>query len=94
SAYTGTYHSPTMGEIKIEIVDEKLELHFADSPKLDATLSHWHYDTFRINWNETHAWFDFSTLQFELDNNLKVSSLSFDVPNDDIFFHEIEAFKK
>lgn len=94
SAYTGTYHSPTMGDITIEAVAGKLELHFADSPKLDATLSHWHYDTFRINWQETHAWFDFGTLQFELDNNLKVSGLSFDVPNDDIFFHEIEADKE
>ena len=70
-----------------------LQLNFKSAPALNATLSHWHLNTFKIDWQEKHAWFDFGTVQFVLDNNADVNALSFDVPNDDIFFHEIRAEK-
>ncbi|MEO1628124.1 MAG: hypothetical protein AAFV25_23445 [Bacteroidota bacterium] len=57
-------------------------------------MTHWQSNTYQINWNETHAWFDFGTLQFLLDNKGKPKRLQFDVPNGDIFFHEIEAVRK
>jgi hypothetical protein len=82
------------GKVEITQREEVLQMNFPAAPQLNATLSHWHYDTWLINWKETHAWFDFGTLQFELDNNRKVTGLSFDVPNDDIFFHEIKAGKQ
>lgn len=92
--YTGTYDDPMFGEIEISLADGQLQLGFTGAPQLNATLSHWHYDTWLIEWKETHAWFDFGTVQFTLDNNRKVTGLRFDVPNDDIFFHEIEAEKE
>ena len=40
-----------------------------------------------------HAWFDFGTVQFILDNNGTAQEIQFDVPNGDIFFEEIQAIK-
>jgi CubicO group peptidase (beta-lactamase class C family) len=93
-AYTDTYNDPMYGEIEVKLENGKLQLNFLNAPQLNAILSHWHYDTWLIEWKETHAWFDFGTVQFMLDNNRKVTGLRFDVPNDDIFFHEIEAEKE
>lgn len=92
-AYIGVYEDPMYGQIIINESGEGLQLHFSNAPALDATLTHWHYDTWQINWKEPHAWFDFGTVQFVLDNNRKVTGIRFDVPNDDIFFDEIEADK-
>ncbi|MFK8162371.1 MAG: serine hydrolase [Lewinella sp.] len=91
----GTYSDPLFG--KFEVVRtgaQQLELHFANSPSLNATLSHWHYDTWKLEWNEPHAWFDFGTVQFLTDNRQRVSGLKFDVPNDDIFFEEFSPVRK
>ncbi len=89
--YAGLYSDPMFGDIEIVFENGKLKLNFKTAQRLNASLSHWHVNTFKINWNEIHAWFDFGTVQFILDNNGKVQELQFDVPNNDIFFHEIEA---
>ncbi len=93
SDYLGTYFDPMYGGITIERADEKLRIKFEDAPKLGATLSHWHYDTYLINWDEEHAWFDFGTVSFSLSNNMEVEGLVFDVPNGDIFFNELKPRK-
>lgn len=94
SEYSGEYQDPMYGTIMVKSDGEQLRLEFATAPLLNASLEHWHYDTYLIKWDEPHAWFDFGTVQFELDNNRQVTGLSFDVPNDDIFFHEIKARKE
>jgi len=90
----GTYFDPMYGDIDISEIGGELRLSFQDAPKLSATLAHWHYDTYEIKWDEEHAWFDFGTVSFKLDNNLKVLGLEFDVPNGDIFFDELHPMKK
>ncbi|MEO1517560.1 MAG: serine hydrolase [Bacteroidota bacterium] len=90
----GEYFDPMFGSIEIKQQGEMLLLEFPKAPKLNAQLTHWQSNTYQINWNETHAWFDFGTLQFLLDNKGKPKRLQFDVPNGDIFFHEIEAVRK
>ncbi|SNT04790.1 CubicO group peptidase, beta-lactamase class C family [Ekhidna lutea] len=85
----GTYNDPMYGDITISEKDGNLRIEFQDAPELGASLTHWHYDTYQINWDEEHAWFDFGTVSFEMDNNLKVEGIEFDVPNGDIFFHEL-----
>lgn len=87
----GLYRCPMYGEIHVRKEQDGLYLDFADAPDLNARLSHWHYDTYRLEWLQTHAWFDFGTVQFKTDNNGRVTELLFDVPNDDIFFEEIKA---
>jgi CubicO group peptidase (beta-lactamase class C family) len=90
----GTYFDPMYGDISIVETNGQLRMSFQDAPLLSATLEHWHFDTYEIKWDQEHAWFDFGTVSFELDNNLKVEGIEFDVPNGDIFFHELHPKKK
>ncbi len=93
SEYTGKYFDKMYGEIEVKEFGGKLRMFFPVAPDLNATLTHWHYDTYKLNWDNTHAWFGFGTVQFTLDNNHQVTGIEFDVPNDDIFFEEIHAVK-
>lgn len=94
-AYVGTYFADIYGNIEIRKEGDKLRMSFEHSKKFNATLEHWHYDVWKIKWdNATElSWFQFGTVQFKLDNNLKVRELSFDVPNDDIWFYELKPMK-
>jgi hypothetical protein len=88
-AFVGKYTDPMYGDITVTMKGEKLRMEFQYAPELGATLEHWHYNTFEIKWDEEHAWFDFGTVNFDLSNNQKVLGLTFDVPNYDIFFEEL-----
>ena len=94
-AYVGEYFTRGYGTISIRQENGKLKISFEHTPDLTATLEHWHYDTWKMNWDnpEVLAWFTFGTVKFNLDNNAKVSGLEFDVPNDDFFFEELNATK-
>lgn len=91
--YVDTYHSGMHGKVNVRLENEQLRLTFEDAPALSATLTHWHYNVWEIQWDEEHAWFDFGTVQFLLDNNLEITGLHFDVPNDDIFFDEVDLVR-
>jgi len=94
-AMAGTYADPLFGDFRVvTTTDGKMELQFDRSQSLNAILTHWHYDTWKLNWHESHAWFDFGTVRFVTDNRRRVSGLRFDVPNDDIFFEELEPVRK
>ncbi len=92
-AYTGTYESAIHGAIHIKKEGAGLKMTFEHSPALSASLRHWHYDVWEIVWDQKHAWFSFGTVKFNTDNNLKVTHMDFDVPNDDIFFEELKPKK-
>ena len=91
--YTGTYRSDIYGDIRVSLESGRLRLAFEHSPDLSATLEHWHYDVWEIKWDHQHAWFSFGTVKFNMDNNLGVKGMDFDVPNDDIFFDELKPYK-
>lgn len=91
--FVGDYSSDVYGKISIVEQDNTLKLKFSHSPLLSATLSHWHYDTWKINWDHPHAWFSFGTVKIQTDNNLEVVGFDFDVPNDDFFFEELQPTK-
>ncbi len=88
--YAGTYNSSIYGKIDIKLENRKLRMYFEHTPDLSATLEHWHYDVWRINWDKTHAWFNFGTVKFNMTNNLEITGMDFDVPNNDIFFEELK----
>lgn len=88
--YVGTYYADIYGNIDVKLEDGKLHMYFEHSSELAATLEHWHYDVWKLDWDNTHAWFDFGTVKFNMDNNLNVTGIEFDVPNDDIFFEELK----
>ncbi|NND33372.1 MAG: serine hydrolase [Saprospiraceae bacterium] len=92
-AYAGTYNSKIHGDIHVTQEDGSLRLEFKHAPAFAATLEHWHYDVFELNWDIPSAWFSFGTIKFNLDNNLEVTGVDFDVPNDDIFFEELKAVR-
>ncbi|MFN5170978.1 MAG: serine hydrolase [Cyclobacteriaceae bacterium] len=89
--YAGTYHADIYGKIVVSEANGQLRLTFEHTPDFSATLQHWHYDVFQIVWDKPQSWFAFGTVRFNLDNNLEILSLDFDVPNDDIFFEELKA---
>lgn len=90
--YVGKYNSSIYGLIEVKKEGDKLRLSFEHSNRFNATLEHWHYDVWKINWDDAAnlSWFQFGTVGFELDNNLNVTGLDFDVPNDDIWFYELK----
>ena len=47
----------------------------------------------RSNGIKKHAWFNFGTVKFNTDNNMEITGIDFDVPNDDIFFEELKPYK-
>jgi CubicO group peptidase (beta-lactamase class C family) len=93
--YAGTYFADIYGNIEVKKEGGKLRLSFEHSKKFNATLEHWHFDVWKIKWDnaEELSWFQFGTVQFKLDNNLEVKALEFDVPNDDIWFYELKPVK-
>lgn len=91
--FIGDYESKIYGKISVERKDGKLKLNFSHSPLLSATLTHWHYDVWKINWDHPQAWFSFGTIKIETDNNMKVKGFDFDVPNEDFFFNELKPKK-
>jgi len=93
--YAGTYVADIYGNIEVKKEGDKLRLYFEHSKRFNATLEHWHYDVWKINWDNASdlSWFQFGTVRFELDNNLHVTGLDFDVPNDDIWFYELKPRK-
>lgn len=91
--YVGTYQADIYGDIKVTLQNGELRLAFEHADALSATLKHWHYDVWEIDWDQEHAWFSFGTVQFNMDNNLKIQRLTFDVPNDDIFFEELKPVR-
>ncbi|HAY35963.1 MAG TPA: serine hydrolase [Bacteroidetes bacterium] len=89
----GTYHDDLYGGIVVVTEEGTLRLTFPRSPDLNATLEHFHYDTYEIKWDQTHSWFDFGTVQFESNHKREVVGMSFSVPNEDIFFEELNLKK-
>jgi len=91
--FVGEYNSYMYGKITITEKNGKLKLEFSHSPQLSATLTHWNYDVWKINWDYPQAWFSFGTIKIHTDNNLKVTGFDFDIPNDDFFFEELKPKK-
>jgi len=89
----GTYHDDLYGDFEVRMEGDTLRLLFPRAEGLNATLEHFHYDTYEIKWDVKHSWFDFGTVQFESNHKREVIGISFSVPNEDIFFEEIEAKK-
>lgn len=89
----GDYNSDLVGQISIVKIDNKLKLYFEHHVLLSATLTHWNYDTYLINWDKDQAWFSFGTVKFNSNEDQEVLGFDFDVPNDDIFFEELKPVK-
>ncbi|MGV2339608.1 MAG UNVERIFIED_CONTAM: hypothetical protein LVR18_38280 [Planctomycetaceae bacterium] len=65
-------------------------LRLLPNPDLVADLEHLHYDTFVIRWRTTFAWFAEGTIQFVPDADGVFQQLRLNVPNDDLWFDELQ----
>jgi hypothetical protein len=69
-------------------------LRLLPNPALTADLTHWHFDTFALEWRRRFPWFGNGRVQFVLDGNACVTELKLDVPNDDFWFWEPEFVRR
>jgi len=91
--YGGAFGGALYGDATVELEDGALVLRLLPNPDLVGDLTHWHHDTFLIEWRREFPWFDDGWAQFVLGRNGKVVELKLDVPNEDFWFTELE-FKK
>lgn len=74
--YIGVYHSPGYGKVEARKQGNNLVLRFWDDDDLEATLEHWHYDTFRAVWKNRAQREEF--MQFHLNKQGSVEALDFE----------------
>jgi CubicO group peptidase (beta-lactamase class C family) len=87
--YVGTYGGPLYGDARVTLEEGRLVLRLEPNSELTADLTHWHADTFHLQWRTAFPWFDEGLVQFVLDPDVRVVELKLDVPNDDFWFHEL-----
>ena len=95
SDFAGQYRCPMYGDATVVVEGDKLILSFVPFKTLVAELTHLHYDTFSIRWRKSDiAWFDGGTVHFVADSRGKFQKMELDVPNDDLWFHEIKLQRR
>jgi len=92
--YTGKFTCPLYGDAEVKLDSGKLQLALLPNAALVAELTPLHYDTFLIRWKNDFAWFDEGTAHFVCDAKGKLIELKLDVPNDDLWFHELQLKRK
>ena len=92
--YAGTYVDEMYGEATIEFADDKLTLAFSIGPDFVAELTHMHLDTFAVRWKKDLAWFAGGNVQFNFDNQARITGMKMDIPNDDLWWHEFNFKRK
>jgi len=91
--YAGTYGGEMYGDAVVAIEKGELKINFLATPIFKGTLTHWHYDIFRIKLTEVPSLPE-GTVQFILGTDGKVEEMKIDIPNPDFYFTELEFKKK
>lgn len=94
AACAGTFRCPLYGDATVSTETaadgrENLVLRLLPFPDLVADLTHLQYDTYVIRWRKDFAWFAEGTIQFVPDADGEFQELKLDVPNDDLWFYEL-----
>jgi hypothetical protein len=74
AGYAGTYADAWYGPIDIATRDRKLRIDFCQTPNMAGTLTHWQYDTFRVDWDDSAI--EPAYLSFALDANGKIERIT------------------
>ncbi|MCF6171630.1 MAG: serine hydrolase [Bacteroidales bacterium] len=91
-AYTGTYEDRMYGQARVEMRDEGLFLTLLPTAGLfQSPMEHWHYDTFRIKFNDPFLPEGFVT--FTLDEKGKANGFTIDLKNPDFHFYKLDFEK-
>ncbi|MEZ6043256.1 MAG: serine hydrolase [Planctomycetaceae bacterium] len=89
-AYAGEFRCPLYGDASVTKEGQGLVLRLLPNEHLIADLEHIQFDTFRIRWRNQFAWFGDGTIQFVPDAKQVFQQLRLDVPNDDLWFYELD----
>ncbi len=92
--YAGSYGGDLYGDATVTLEGNSLVLRLLPNPDLVADLEHLHYDTFLIRWRKELAWFGKGAATFVLDGAGESTELKLDVPNDDLWFYELELKRR
>lgn len=92
--YAGSYQDRMYGDINLTLSPEgKLEISFSRTPLFKGTLSHWHYDTFKIDWEDIRVPDGFLTFNF--DSVRTITGFSLDQEDLlDVDFNELTILRK
>jgi CubicO group peptidase (beta-lactamase class C family) len=92
SAYVGVFEDEMYGKAKIEISDGELKITLLPTAKLfTSKMQHWHYDTFKIEFNDPFLPAGFVTFNFNEQKEITGFRIKMDAP--DFHFNKLE-FKK
>lgn len=91
--YTGSYVDDMYGEVLIELKEGKLHINLLPTDIYEGTLSHWHYDVFKLNWNGPTS-LPRGDVQFFMNAKAEIVKMMIDVPNPDFDFTEFTFYKK
>lgn len=89
SAYVGLFEDKMYGKAKIEIADGNLKITLLPTAKLfNSVMEHWHYDTFKITFNDPFLPPGFITFNFN--EKGEVISFKMDMDAPDFHFNKLE----
>jgi hypothetical protein len=91
--YAGTYGGPMYGDATVAREGDRLVLKLLPNPDFVADLTPTGGDTFTLKWRKRFAFFAGGWAHFVVDGRGKVTEMHLDVPNNDLWFDELE-FKK
>jgi hypothetical protein len=74
AGYAGDYRDAWYGPIHIGTTGGKLRADFRQTPNMAGTLSHWQYDTFRVDWDD--ASIEPAYMSFALDAEGRVARVT------------------
>ncbi len=89
--YAGTYSGELYGDAIVVIEKNKMKIKLVPTASLTGTLTHWHYDTFKIELDDKNL--PSGTVQFLLSPKGEIDEMKIDIPNPDFDFLEL-TFKK
>lgn len=92
SDYAGTYRCNMYGDAEVVQSGEGLTVRLIPTPIFTATLDHWHFDTFRLTFDDVPS-LPSGFCTFVLGADGKIAEMKIDVPNPDFDFTELE-FKR
>lgn len=90
--YVGLFTDKMYGDIYINKQDKNLKVQFSHTPLFTGILTHWHYDTFEVDWLDPRIPNGF--IIFEFDSKGQISGFKVDQPSlSDVDFTELEIKK-
>ncbi len=87
--YAGRFSDPTYGDVEVALDGEQLRITMVPSQRrLFGTLSHWHHDTFRVDFPD--RFLPFALITFALDAEGKANRFAIDCPIADFDFGALD----